>query len=201
MIAATGHIVLKHRSEPHCRDAQFLKIVEMVGDALQRAAVARARVRPVYAVVKIGRLMLHVAAVGKAVGHHQVKHVGRVKTLVTCSVALTGKQFILLLDFALAAGKRDVDSARFGVAADGKIQKLIIRAVETRHGVKFHARAVDRRHSVAYALARNHYLQLLVFHPCPPHRWVHTVDSSFCVGCHCAGQKKSGNKKDFFHHR
>ena len=58
--AMVGRVVLKNRSKPQCRYAEFLEIVEMLAYALKVASVAQAGLR---AVVPVGTHAIHLVIV------------------------------------------------------------------------------------------------------------------------------------------
>src|SRR5262249_43395073 len=73
--------VLHDGSQPECRDAEVLQIVEMVANATQIAAVPGTRFRAVVRAREFGRLIVRWIAVGKAVGHDEVEDIFLRKTV------------------------------------------------------------------------------------------------------------------------
>ena len=81
--ALVGPVVLQHRCEPQGRHAKLLEVVEMLAYASQVAAVSQRRFRAVAGLVAhaFDDIVLRVA-VGEAVGHEEVEHVGVAESLM-----------------------------------------------------------------------------------------------------------------------
>ena len=87
VVRTAGHVVFQYRSKPQGGHAQIGKIVEVLFDTREVAAMTGIRVVAVYLVLCHACYLVVVGiTVGKTVGHQQVERVGRVETFVLAAL-------------------------------------------------------------------------------------------------------------------
>ena len=81
VVRTFGFVVQQQRRGPYGRGAQPCDVIQVVDYPLQVAPVAAEEGAAVGALPRVGRRVVRRIAVGEAVGHQEVDHVGRGETL------------------------------------------------------------------------------------------------------------------------
>ena len=179
--AIGGTVVLKYGREPQCRHPKLLEIVEMLAYALKVAPVTERRLRAVAQMV--AHAFHHVVfrvAVGKAVGHEQIEHVGIGEALVVFAAHLPCLEGIL-------HGLLHALAAEFEVHCTGlrifhvHVYEQIVGAVEAHQTVYPHSGIVGGDVGCAYVFAVDHQLHLRVLHANEPVGGFDAVNLVCCV--------------------
>ena len=188
-VLAVGRVVLQHGREPKGRHAQLGEVVQMVPDALQVTAVAQAGLRAVFHVgVHALHLRLVVLALGEAVGHQHVEHVGVGETLALLSRHGTGLEPVAHFLLALAHREAQLHLARLR-PRQVQVDQEIVGRVEPHQGVHPHAGIIGGDLRLAYTLAIDHQLQRRVFHAHVPIGGLHAVYLHRGVHAQCRHDK------------
>ena len=174
---AWWRVVLEHWGEPQRRHAQVGEVVKMLSDALQVAAVA---VTGHLAVAQLAAHPLHLVvggvAVGKAVGHEHIEHIGIGKALFASVVArlkFKGHGLFLLVELEVEVHGAGLHSVQ--THADDEV----VGTLQLCNAVDGHAWIVGGDGGGSNALAIDHDLELVVFEPCKPVFRLHPVDIEF----------------------
>ncbi len=134
VIGALRLVVEQQRRAPHGRSAQIGDIVEPVDDALQVAAVAAAHVAAVGLLGRVGGRVVRRIAVGEAVGHDKVYHVGRREALARGRALATLGDSIGYVEAALARAKTQRIFASRSIVGYRHVDEKIVRVVGLVHG-------------------------------------------------------------------
>ena len=178
-----GRIVLQHGSEPQGGHAQLGEVVQMLADALDVAAVAQAGLRPVVLVgFHASNLVVGRIAVGKAVGHEHIEHIGDAEAHALVTAHLAGEQ--LVFHFFLAAALLEGHFHRAGLGITGiQVDEQVVGRIQAYQAVDGHACIVDGHFGITDALAIDHELHTGVFQAHIPVGWLNAVH----LNCGMAG--------------
>ena len=186
-VVRVRRVVLHHRCKPERRHTQLLEVVHVLTDTVQVAAMTEARLRAVLHVVAHPLDLLGVVcALGKAVGHQHIEHVGIGESQSLLALLLASLQSELLTaHLSLFIFEVQRHRARLRILQI-HVDEQIVGRVETHQTVDLHARIV-RRHvlHVADTLSVDHQLHRGVLHPYEPVGRLNTVDHTFLCSTHC----------------
>ena len=189
-------VVLQHRCEPECRHAQFLEVVQVLPDTVQVAAMPEARLR---AVLHVGshpwNLLGVVGALGEAVGHQHIEHVGVGESQSLLALLLARLQLELFtVHLSLFTSEVQRHRSRLRILQI-HVDEQIVGRVETHQTVDLHA-GIVRRHvlHVADTLSVDHQLHRGVLHPYEPVCGLNSVNHTFlcCTHCHYVCHQDGG---------
>ena len=174
-----GPVVFQDRCEPQGSNAKVGEVVEVLLNAGEVTAVAQAWLGAVAGLVahSLDDIVLRVA-VGEAVGHEQVEHVGIGEALV---VLATHGAVLERIAHLLAV---EVECHLSGLSPlQVQVDEQIVRRVEADDGVHLHAGVVGGDLlDVFHILTIDHELQARVFHPHIPVCGVDAADSGGGTG-------------------
>ena len=137
------------RGGPYCRDAKLLKVIKMLLDARQVSAMPTAR----GGAIITGRIVGCVS-VREAVGHDEVKHVGRREAAVAIGLVRAFGQHIGAAQLALVVACRNPYRLRRGKFGF-KPQKGPMAVFRSLAVVKGHALAAQCKARMVQSLAMN----------------------------------------------
>ncbi len=158
VVHAHRRVVLEHWCEPQCRHTQLGEVVQVLTDALQVATVAHAGMRAVAPVAAhaLDHIVARVA-IGKAVGHEHVEHIGVGEAVTLRSLLLAGFECILHCLLLLALLELELHYTGLGTAC-AQIDQQIVRRVESHQTVDTDTCIVGSYLGITDALAIDHQL-------------------------------------------
>ena len=186
--ASAWHIILKHRGKPQCGHAQFVEVVEVLTNALQVATVAKRWLRAHAKLVEhtLHHIVFHIA-IGKAVGHEHIQHVGIGESLSCLTRHVAALDFVVHLFFLAALLEIEFHGAWLSTLQI-EIHEQIVGAVEAHHAIHLHTGIVGAYVGLLDALAIHHQLERWIFHTGIPVGGFHTVDVHRRICCECRKQ-------------
>ena len=115
VVRTFGFVVQQQRRGPYGRGAQPCDVIQVVDHPLQVAPVAAEEGAAVGALPRVGRRVVRRIAVGEAVGHQEVDHVGRGETLACGRAFGACRDLIGNLELPFPLREYEVVGARFRV--------------------------------------------------------------------------------------
>ena len=183
------HIIFEHRRKPQCGHAQLVEIIDMLTNALQVAPMSQRRRRAVALLVEhtrhhiVGRI-----AIGKAVGHQHVEHIGIGKAPARLARQIALFQFIFQRLLIAGLFKLEIDGARFRLFHI-QVNEQIVGAIEAHHAIHLHPGVGSGNIGMLHILAIHHDLERRVLHSGIPKGRFHMVDINGCTGCESNQQR------------
>ncbi len=133
VIAATFHIVLKNRIQPHGGYAERIEIIDMTGDSGKVSAVTGVGIITVYLhmMTQFRHIVYAFIAAGEPVGHNHIQHISGGKSFRTF-LSLAGAQFEFFYNLAFTLAPFEFHDPRLSFGRYGKVYILPVRrAVES----------------------------------------------------------------------
>ena len=196
VIAASGHIILKHGTYPYGCDTERINIVEMIADAAHVTTMTSIGIPAIShnGIIKIPDIdILIIQALGETVGHKQIEYVAGIKSLVfrrgpvACLKLIWDRSFLAIYNIT------EIYLTRLCIRRYRKIYEFVIFRIERNLTVQLHAGIIHREIGRSYIRSRKHKLQGVIGHAYPPERRLDVRDIAWSFGTKsgCRSRQKS----------
>ena len=175
VVRLLGRIVEQQGGRPYSCGTEVGDVVEVVDDTLDVATMASEEGIAVGLVIGVGGRVVRGVAIGKAVGHEQIHHIGRGEAGALGRAFATCLQLVGVAELLALLGEYEVVGAGLCLGIDGDVDKQVVGALGLVYLGHLHTfTALDGEVVGGDVGAMNHQLQGCV-HAGPPGERLHAV--------------------------